>query len=38
MHERRVRLTETARADLEDIVDFIAEDSGENTVAALDRL
>jgi plasmid stabilization system protein ParE len=38
MHERRVRWTETARADLELIVDFIAEDSVENTVAVLDRL
>ncbi|EGV19357.1 type II toxin-antitoxin system RelE/ParE family toxin [Thiocapsa marina] len=38
MHERRVRWTETARADLELIVDFIAEDSFENAVAVLDRL
>jgi plasmid stabilization system protein ParE len=38
MHERRVRWTETARADLELIVDFIAEDSVENAVAVLDRL
>ncbi|MCF7983295.1 MAG: type II toxin-antitoxin system RelE/ParE family toxin [Thiohalocapsa sp.] len=38
MHERRVRWTETARADLELIVDFIAEDSVEDAVGALDRL
>jgi len=38
MHERRVRWTETARVDLERIVDFIAEDSVKNAVAVLDRL
>ena len=38
MHERRVRWTETARVDLELIVDFIAEDSRENAIAVLDRL
>jgi plasmid stabilization system protein ParE len=38
MHERRVRWTKTARADLELIVDFIAEDSVGNAVGVLDRL
>ena len=38
MHERRVRWTETARADLALIVDFIAEDSVENAAGLLDRL
>jgi plasmid stabilization system protein ParE len=38
MRERRVRWTKTARADLELVVDFIAQDSVENAVAVLDRL
>ncbi|WPL19444.1 Plasmid stabilization system protein [Thiorhodovibrio winogradskyi] len=38
MRERPVRWAETARVDLEGIVDFIAEDSVENAVAVLERL
>lgn len=38
MAERRVRWTETARRDLDSIVDYIAEDSIENALAVLDRL
>jgi toxin ParE1/3/4 len=38
VNERRVRWTEAARIDLELIIDFIAADSVENAVAALDRL
>jgi len=38
MGERRVRWTETARRDLDLIVDYIAEDSLGNALAVLDRL
>jgi toxin ParE1/3/4 len=38
MPERRVRWTETARRDLDAIVDDIAADSIENALTVLDRL
>ena len=38
MGERRVRWTETARRDLDAIVNYIAEDSVENALAVLERL
>jgi toxin ParE1/3/4 len=38
MRERRIRWTETARGDLDIVVDYIAEDSVENALAVLDRL
>ncbi len=38
MGERRVRWTETARRDLNTIVNYIAEHSVENALGVLDRL
>lgn len=38
MTERRILWTETARLDLEAVVDYIAMDSLENALGALDRL
>jgi toxin ParE1/3/4 len=38
MTERRVLWSQTARNDLDDIVDYIAADSIDNALAVLDRL
>jgi len=38
MNELEILWTETARRDLEAIVDYIAEDSVQNAVAVLDRI
>jgi plasmid stabilization system protein ParE len=38
MHERNVRWSESARGDLDVVIDYIALDSVENALAVLDRL